>query len=117
MHPIIEKHGKQLISELLDIIFIHEGKLKTQAGRDLLVKHKIVTKGTKYVSTWYGVMRVTHETLIEDGYPYRRRVPLEVPYKEHRIYFKNGSNQVKLDVRFKDIDIPQIMEELRNEAE
>lgn len=116
MHPIIEKHGKQLISELLDIIFIHEGQLKRSEAIDFLVRHKIVTRATKYMNVRLWKERVEHEYVRVEGRFGGVRTPLEVPYTRYRIYFSNGQNINKLQVEFKDTDLPQIMEELQNET-
>jgi len=88
MHPIVEKYGKQLIKELLDIIFITK-KIESEVAYNLLLKHKIITRRTKTVY----------------GYIYKG-------YNNNRIYFTNSRGKYILDVRILDEDMPKVLEDL-----
>lgn len=91
MHRLIEKYGKDMVGELLDIIIIKQ-KINNSDFRDFLIKYKIIKKTTKCI-----------------------RVFIMKRDNEYSITAKNGRHTTVMYHVITKTDINQIMEELNNE--
>lgn len=90
MHAIIEQYGKDMVSELLDILFIHENHYSV----DWLAfahKYELVSKRTKNI---------------------RRNVWHTIYQNQWTVHLQNGRGQTVLLVIIRDEDLPQIRKEL-----
>ncbi len=96
MHSIVQTYGKQLISELMDMIIISKYVDHTKA-RDLLIKYDLIKKSTK--------------TIIAD-YTFKNNYWGNGNH-HHLVNMKNGRNQSILRVSFRQSDIPQILEDIK----
>jgi len=88
-HPLIETHGKELISDLLDMVVI-QGKITNAQAYNLCLKHKLITRRTKsiYADVQYSTFA-----------------------NRYKIRFASASKKV-LRVNIYKNEIPQLLEEL-----
>lgn len=96
MISIIEKYGKQITKELLDIIIIKE-KFNNNEVRDVLLKHNVIKKTTKTI----------------DGYVYNCNG--NTRNKKYTMNIRNGRGEVILNISFNELDIPTIINMLKEE--
>jgi hypothetical protein len=96
---MIEKHGHELVDELLDIALITKFNVHPSYWRDLALRHKLCTKATKIVRSqsertenyWY------YGNTLEGERKYQR---WETPIGCYRFVLKNGSGKYLLNVSF-----------------
>lgn len=110
MHPLIEKYGKQTISELLDLIFICDPPTPEQ-WKSFLIRNGLLSKKSR--ATVQGRIIKVHITR-EWGKNQEGRwefIPIE-PYTIYRVYCKNGRGGLLFNVTFKSTELDQIKKEL-----
>lgn len=111
----IEKYGKQLIREVLDIILIAEGRVSNEKMRDLLIEHDIIKKSTKMIrSRYHQGGLITHDGIYVDGR--YQRVQLDEPYRNIQFWCHNGRNQQVFSIVLKSNKIGELLEELENDT-
>lgn len=113
----IEKYGKQLIREVLDIILIAEGKVTPERMRQLLIDAGIIKRSTKMVTARYGTTVIRRESGYRESAQGRRWETWDVePYTRHQFWCRNGRGQQVFHVVILSKDIGKLLEELENDT-
>lgn len=115
MHQLIEKYGKQTISELLDLVLIEKKPTDLQWS-DFLKRNEIISKKSR--ATIRGRVRATKVERTNVYNEIRRRFEtqvLEVPYYEYSVRIKNLRNETLFSVVFRSTELPQLRGELYGE--
>lgn len=101
---LIQKHGKQLVEELLDLIIINN-KIDNSYLRSLLLKHKVIKPTTK--------------TIVGNLYKNKKRQYIngrfqETDDMEYKLSIRNGKNQTILYLSLKQSNLPEVFNMLNN---
>lgn len=113
----IEKYGKQIIREVLDIILIAEGKVTPERMRQLLIDAGIIKRSTKMIRAIHNVQRIHRESGYRDTAQGRRWEQWDVePYHRHQFWVKNGRGQQVFSVVIQTNQIGELLEELENDT-
>ena len=93
VHPIIFTHGREFCEELLDKIIIQK-KISGREMRDILVKYNKIKKTTKQIdaSLRYGSRLSGSDVISLNAF--------------------NGRNEKVFDIRFREHEIPKIVEDI-----
>lgn len=104
IESLVQKHGKQLIKELIDTAIISKNLNSTQT-RNLFLEHKVIKPSTKIIraeySHWEEESRMPNGSWGKTG---------DVT---NRIYIRNGNGKQLFYISFKTSQLPQILEELK----
>lgn len=111
MHYLIEKYGKPMMRELLDIIVIKQGKIDNADWRHFLIKHGVIKQSTKTIRASNFNEVISHTYGYDENAQFTR-MPLDEPYTRHGIRLKNGRRELVFNVDITSTDIPKISEEL-----
>ena len=111
MHQLIEKYGKQTISELLDLVFIVKNPTPKQ-WKEFLIRSEILPKKSKA-----NIVGYIFQSLIDKEWQVNPETKmwetvLIEPYTEYRIYCKNGRGIYLFREGFNSKELDQIKKEL-----
>lgn len=110
MRTVIQTYGKELAKDLLDAtIILSESADKSDAWRDILLKHEFIKRTTKvinarvYKNTVQGEYQSTDE-----GYKWVRTAP----FTRYILEIKNGRSEMLIHASFKDTELNELLGEL-----
>lgn len=108
MKDLIQKYGKQLIKELLDLMIISR-RVDSESLRLTLIKYGVIKKTTKSLKAYFSRYQESGKLpngkwgMINDW--------------ENKLAIKNGRNQYVFPIiKFNDSELPKILEVLNDEV-
>lgn len=101
---LVQKYGKQLISELISMAVINK-KINEDYTRKLLIKHGVIKRSTKVIRG---------RVYIKEVLGYVDNVWTNLGYNSYTVHIHNGLNTAIIYFTFTDKDLPHIMEVLNN---
>lgn len=104
---LVQKYGKQLIKELIDLMVISR-RVEGESIRPLLIKNDIIKRSTKTVRAHF--RRYEVRGTLPDG-----RWGATGDFTNN-LNVVNGRNQTIFNIKFKDSELPQVMKVLRDEV-
>lgn len=111
MHELIEKYGKQTISELLDLMFICENPTSEQ-WKKFLIRSGILSKTSKAnIQGHIFKTPITREMRRNQETGRMESVPID-PYVHYQVYCKNGRGEILFKANFTSKTLDQIKKEL-----
>lgn len=109
VEELIQKYGKQLINELINMMMISGKNIKLSSVYDLIVEHKVITRRTKIIRVYYSH---NHEKVYRPGRGY-----CETGDFISRLAISNYRGKEIIVLKFKDSELSNILEVLSNENE
>lgn len=104
IESLVQKYGKQLISELISMAVINR-KINQDYTRKLLIKHGVIKRSTKVIRG---------RVYINKTYGYVNNVWTNLGYDSYTVDIRNGRNKIIIHFIFTDKDLPHIMEVLND---
>ena len=106
MDYLIEKYGKELISNLIDMMIV-DGTFNEDNMRKLLIKNKVIKPTTKHIKTYFNY---NNKRFLADENGICRNVVTD--NGKYLIKLYNGRNQLIIGFSFFKNEIPELLKKL-----
>ena len=101
LQQFAEKYGTERTLELLDFVVIYGNRLPRETARQFLLDLKLIRKSTTHIQPYIN----RGQTMYEYANGQHRR--LDAPMYYYNVTFRNGRNQDRLHVNFKEEEMKE----------